>query len=261
MKIAVAQLEVCHLEPEKNFRKIESCIRKASADVIIFPELCLTGPLFGKKEFVDNGKFKKRFQELAKRFRVDIVTGSFIEGKGRRHNVSYYIDSKGKIKERYEKVHLWHPERKKITPGKKSVVFQTRFGKAGLIICWDLFFPELFREMMKKGVKIVYCPSWWGSNDPIAKKYAQSSEKRLVNSLCTTRAYENEILLVYCNAVGNFRYKKYSDKLIGQSQITVPFIGKVNGLEDKEGMFVQKVNLKILDDAERLYRARKDLKK
>jgi predicted amidohydrolase len=68
------------------------------------------------------------------------------------HNTTYYIDSSGKIKSRYRKVNLWRSERKYFVPGHKVSVFNTKFGKIGLIICWDLIFPEVFRKMVKRGL-------------------------------------------------------------------------------------------------------------
>ncbi|TSC70240.1 MAG: hypothetical protein CEO12_444 [Parcubacteria group bacterium Gr01-1014_46] len=91
--------------------------------------------MVGKREYVDfEEKNKKLFQTWAKKYSIDIVTGSFIEGeKDKWFNTSYYIDKNGKIKARYKKINLWHPERRYLTAGKNVTVFQTKFGKAGLM--------------------------------------------------------------------------------------------------------------------------------
>ena len=196
-------------------------------------------------------------------YKIYIIPGSIIEKTAKGlFNTAYYIDSKGKIKGRYRKINLWIPERKYLTPGNKISVFNTKFGKAGLIICWDLIFPEIFREMVKKGVKIVYCPSFWTKQDAgIGMKYDKDAEIKNVNSLCTARAFENEIVLVYANAAGKLKVGKISDDLIGQSQITAPFKGSFKIFKhNREGMFLQDVNTDILSDAEKVYKIRKDLK-
>src|SRR5205823_9599256 len=107
--------------------------------------------------------------------------------------------------------------------GSNVSVFDTRFGRVGLIICWDLMFPEVFRAMVKQKVEIVICPSYWCYED--AGKgliHDPDSEVKLVNALCMSRAFENEIVLVYANAAGRLTGEENIETLIGQSQITVP---------------------------------------
>lgn len=266
-KIAVVQFCINQFNPKDNLRRAEKFIKTAAllnTQVIIFPEDFVTGPIFGKKEFADlNGKYIRSFQYFASLYKIDIIPGSIIEKTAKGlFNTAYYIDSKGKIKGRYRKINLWIPERKYLTPGNKISVFNTKFGKAGLIICWDLIFPEIFREMVKKGVKIVYIPSFWTKQDAgIGMKYSKDAELKNVNSLCTARAFENEIVLVYANAAGKLKVGKISYDLIGQSQITAPFKGNFRIFKhNREGMFLQDVNTDILSDAEKVYKIRKDLK-
>lgn len=267
LKIAVVQFEIKQFSPEVNLKKSEEFIKKAAfskAQIIIFPEDFITGPIEGKKEFADSkNKYRNHFQQLAKKYKIDIVPGSVIEkNKYGLHNTTYYIDSTGKIKSRYRKVNLWHPERKHFTPGHEVPVFNTKFGKIGLTICWDLIFPEIFRKMTKKGVNIVICPSYWCYGDAgNGIKYDANSETKLVDSLCVGRAFENGIIFVYCNAAGKLRLDKFQDTLIGHSQIAVPFRGAIKKLEhNKEEMFIQEVDTAILKDAEKAYKIRNDLK-
>lgn len=265
-KIAVVQFEIAQFNPSHNLYKAERFIKTASrkADVIVFPEDFITGPLLGKKEYVDSSRrYLQFFQELALMYKIDIVSGSFIEGDTTgSYNTSYYIDRLGKIKGKYQKINLWHPERKYLTSGNQISVFNTRFGKAGLIICWDLAFPEIFRKMIARGVKIVYCPSFWCKQDAgVGMGYNCNSEIKFVNALCTARAFENEIALVYVNAAGKLKIHKINDDLIGQSQITVPFTGAIKCLgHNKEEMFITEINTDILKDAERSYKIREDAK-
>ncbi len=228
-KIAVVQFEIKQFSPEENLKKAEEFIKKAAfskAQIVVFPEDFITGPIEGKREFADSkNKYRNYFQHLAKKYKIDIVPGSVIEeDKYGLHNTTYYIDSNGKIKSRYRKVNLWHPERKHFVPGHEVPIFNTKFGKIGLTICWDLIFPEIFRKMAKKGVNIVICPSYWCYGDAgNGIKYDANSEIKLVDSLCVGRAFENEIIFIYCNAAGKLRLDKFQDTLIGHSQIAVPF--------------------------------------
>ncbi len=267
-KIAVVQFEIKQFSPETNLKRAEEYIKKAAllkSSIIVFPEDFITGPTEKKKEFADSkNTYRKYFQHLAKKYRIDIVPGSIIEvDKYGLHNTTYYIDSLGKIKARYRKVHLWLPERPYIVPGHDVAVFNTKYGKIGLIICWDLFFPEIFRKMVKKGVNIVICPSYWCYGDAgEGIKYDINSEIKLVDSLCVGRAFENEIIFVYCNAAGKLQLGNFKDTLLGHSQIAVPFKGCIKKLEhNKEEMFVQEVDTSILKIAENVYNMKADLKK
>ena len=63
-------------------------------------------------------------------------------------------------------MNLWIPERSYLTAGNTTSVFQTRFGKVGLSICWDLAFPEFFRALVRRrGARLVFCPSYWVGKD------------------------------------------------------------------------------------------------
>jgi predicted amidohydrolase len=267
-KIAVVQFEIKQFSPEINLKHAEEFIKKAAflkSNIIVFPEDFVTGPAERKKEFADpKNTYRDYFKDLAKKYEIDIVPGSIMEADNHGlHNTTYYIDSLGKIKARYRKVHLWLPERPYITPGHSVAVFNTKYGKIGLIICWDLFFPEIFRKMVKKGVNIVICPSYWCYSDAgKGIKYDANSEIKLVDSLCVGRAFENEIIFVYCNAAGKSPPENLKDDLLGHSQIAVPFKGCIKKLEhNKEEMFIQEVDTAILKVAEGVYNIKADLKK
>lgn len=160
-------------------------------------------------------------------------------------------------------MNLWLPERSYITTGNEIAVFSTSFGKVGLIICWDLMFPEMFRAMVQQAVELVICPSYWCFEDAgEGMKHDANAEVKLVNALCVTRAFENELILVYANAAGSLSIEGMEERLIGRSQITVPFKGAVARLEhNQEAMFVQEVDTCILQDAAKSYEIRSDLRK
>jgi len=270
-KVAVVQFKINQFQPEKNLKKAEKFIRKASgkADIIIFPEDFLTGGIPEKLMYnlADReGKYRKHFQALAKKYKINIIPGSFIEEvKNSIFNTTYFIDSAGKVKARYRKVNLWLTERKHINFGNEICVFNTKFGKCGFAICWDLIFPEHFRRMAQKGVKIIFCPSLWykGEDYPPYIKYNPKAEIDHVNALCLARAVENNIVLIYANPVGKLTTSGgKSDEAIGQSQITVPIRCVLKKLDDKkEAMLIQEVDTSILKDEEKIYKIREDLKK
>ncbi len=85
INIAVVQFEINQYRPEENLKKARRFVQLASekkADVVVFPEDFITGPVAGEKNYVDfEEKYKKVFQTLAKQHSIDIVAGSFIEGE------------------------------------------------------------------------------------------------------------------------------------------------------------------------------------
>ncbi len=266
VRIAVVQFEAKQFSPEENLKKAEEFVKSASkkADIIVFPENFITGILFGKIEYADSERrYCKHFQDIAKRYRINIVPGSIIERhKSGIYNTTYFIDSRGKIRGEYRKINLWHSEKNYISSGDKVSVFNTKFGKVGLAICWDLAFPEIFRAMAKKGVDIIFCPSFWSKDDAgRGIKYNKNSEIIFVDSACVSRAFENEVILVFCNNAGKSKFRKYEIESIGHSQITAPFVGVVKRLNhNREEMFIQEVDTNILKDAEMVYKIKKDMK-
>ncbi len=268
LKVAVVQFEISQFAPQENLEKAEQFIRQAveqEVDLIVFPEDFIAGPLEGHVEFADfDSQYVKHFQQLAVQYRIDIVPGSIIEGdEDGLYNTAYYIDRQGEILGCYRKVNLWLPERGYITPGTSTAVFETRFGKVGLIICWDLMFPEIFRAMMSEGVEMVICPSYWCLEDAgKGQKLNQYSEVMLVNALCLARAFENEVALIYANAAGKQVFEQGTSTLIGQSQITVPFRGPLDiAMDNVETMLIEEVDLDVLAVAEEAYEIRSDLRK
>jgi predicted amidohydrolase len=263
LNIAVVQFAITQFEPQHNLKKAERFISEAAAqaNIIVFPEDFVTGPLSGHGEYADHdGHYVRHFQQLAARYAIDIVPGSIIESDGERlFNTTYYIDKSGAIKGKYRKVNLWLPERPYLVPGDEHPVFETAYGKTGLLICWDLIFPETFRTMLRKGVELVICPSYWCFEDAgIGLIHDPDSEVTLVNSLCVARAFENEVVVVYANAADAANVEKES--LIGRSQVTVPFKGTLHRLNhSKEEMFVQAIDTSLLADAETAYEIRKDV--
>ncbi len=267
-KIAVVQFKPGNGGLAGNIGKVEKFIsqaKKGKANIIIFPENFLSKPHKHRlKDYIDcKGKFKKTFKELAKKYKIDIVAGSVIEREkdSRLFNVTYYIDSGGEILCRYKKINLWNTEKHDVSPGRETRVFQTKYGKIGLLICWDIIFPEIFRDLVKKGAEIIFCASHWCYGDARqGLKYDQHSEIKLIDALCINRAFENEIIFVYCNSAGRLIFKKRRETSIGHSQITEPFRGAVAKLNhNMEKMFIHEINTRILKDAECAYRIKQDM--
>lgn len=262
-RIAVVQFKIVHLDIETNFQRIEEFIVKAKADhadVIVFPEDCITASIFGDLSKLDrNDVVRDRFCDLAMKHEIDIVTGSVMEGTDEGNfNTSHYIDAVGNVLGTYRKNHLYPGEQYFLSPGTEIAVFDTKFGKSGIVICWDVLFPEIFERMKKQGVQIIYCPSYWYREiSESMKALNPQSDEQLIDALCLARAVETNAALVYCNPAGVMTFPNGSvDTLIGHSQITMPVIGALQKIDhNEEMMFIQDINLKLLEESAKVYRA------
>lgn len=214
MRISAVQFRALK-DPEANLKKVESYVRRESkrSDLIVFPEYFIGSEPFDAPSVV------ARFRELAKKYRVDLVTGSIATKRGGRiYNTSHYIDSRGRVLARYDKSNPWGSE--KVTPGRPPKVFVTRFGKTALVICWDLASPSISSRISKAGVDLIVCPAmWWRGGEARVK---EGVAEGLVDSLCTARAYESRACLVYANQAGVLKLNGFSDLSAGRTQIITP---------------------------------------
>ena len=164
--LALVQMKIEPGAPLKNLARIEDFTAKAKAkgaDLVIFPEDAVCGPLGGQSAFVQHaGAYLKRMQALAIKHQVDLVPGTWTVAEGGLHyNQAHYITAQGVVAGTYRKINLWETEAAVITPGSAASVFTTRFGRVGLIICWDIAFPQLFTAMNAQGVQLIISPTYW----------------------------------------------------------------------------------------------------
>ena len=214
MRISAVQFHTGK-DPGRNLRKAELFVKREAtkADLIVFPEYFL------ESSAEDAPKIIRRFRELARENKVDIVPGSMLTKRGGRlYNTSHYIDSAGRILSRYDKATPWKTE--KVTPGRFPIPFRTRFGRTALIVCWDLANPLISAHLSKQGVDLIICPSsWWeGGEFKPERKFAGG----FVDSLCISRSYENQAWLAYANKAGIIHLKGFSDPSAGRTQIVEP---------------------------------------
>jgi predicted amidohydrolase len=174
--------------PEDNRRMYEPLIAEAArqkADLVVLGET-LTYPGLGKKydEVAEPvpGPSTGYFGELAKKHNLYIVPG-LLERDGRLvYNVAVLIGPDGKVAGKYRKVCLPRSEIEGgITPGSDYPVFTTRFGKVGLMVCYDGFFPEVARELSNRGAEVIAWPVW-GCNPLLARARACENHVYLVSS-------------------------------------------------------------------------------
>ena len=174
--------------PADNCHQFEPFIVEAArqkADLVVLGET-LTSVAMGKgfAEVAESipGASTQFFGELAQKHHMYIVAG-LVEREGYLvYNTAVLMGPDGNLVGKYRKTSLPRDEVKAgICPGSEYPVFQTRFGKVGLMICYDGFFPEVARELSNRGAEVIAWPVW-GCNPLLARARACENHVYLVSS-------------------------------------------------------------------------------
>ncbi len=240
--IALAQIRYNHTG-KHNVSIIKKYIKLASekrADIVCFPETCINRP---KKLPLDH-KLIKEIQEECKNNSIwAIITDYFVTNK-KIYKMAILIDRKGRIKGKYKKINLYGDNAKE--GGKRIFVHKTDFGKIGIVICWDLAFPKLFKKMKKAGAEIVFCSAQWCYETRAYKEDPRGGELNLLKSILLSRAFENINFVAVCNPVTEER------DLISYSAISSPH--KILAeIKDKEGLLTTKLDLNEIKKFSKIY--------
>ncbi|OQO10805.1 hypothetical protein B0A48_04105 [Cryoendolithus antarcticus] len=272
-KVAVVQMHPKPMQPDRNFATAASDIRSAAlqgAQLAVLPEYHLLNwkpddPKF-KFECSRWKTYLDKYRALAKECNICIVPGTILElhdadtPDERLLNVAYFIDNTGEIAGKYVKKNLWGPiERLHLTSSARDEhpVFDTPLGKVGMLICWDLAFPEAFRELIAQGAKLIIIPTFWTLSDcsPAGLAINPVAEGLFLDSMLTARCFENTCAIIFANA-GGPPGKGYA----GRSQVCLPYVGAVTRLgSSAEGMAVVDLDMQVVEDAEANYQVRADL--
>jgi predicted amidohydrolase len=277
---------------ESNYQKAANQIRAAAnqgAHLAVLPEYHLLNWVPNDPKYKENCRewktYLERYQALAKECNINLVPGTIIElhdegtPQERLLNVAYFISNTGEILHRYQKKNLWGSiERDHLTSSTHDphVAFDTPLGKVGMLICWDLAFPEAFRELISQGAKLIVIPTFWTLSDCSKEGLAinPTSEALFLDSIMVSRCFENT-----CGTLPSIRCyagRSHADRITaiafanaggpsgkgyaGVSQICMPYAGAVARLgSHAEGMAVADIDMQILEYAEENYQVRTDL--
>lgn len=129
-----------------------------------------------------------------------------------------------------------------------------------MLICWDLAFPEAFRELIARGAKIIIVPTYWKLSDvnEAGLRANPLSEKLFLETTVVSRCFENTCAVVFVNA-GSSEGDVDRENFVGLSQVAVPFKGALGQLGAEEGMSVVELDMQLLEDAEENYKVREDM--
>lgn len=199
--VTLAQI-ICQLhDKEGNLKRMTDIVRKARGNIVVFPELSLTGylprdDLYHQAE-TPNGPTMKRILRLAKTTKKDIVFGCPMRDErvpGLLYNSCLLASGKGKLS-RYDKMYLptFGPFEEKVffAEGKRAVVGDGMHAKLGLMVCYDIFFPELAKLETLMGAQVL-----------VNISAAPTTSRPFFRRVMPARAVENAIYVAYCNLVG-----------------------------------------------------------
>ena len=199
-----------------------------------------------------DGAWVKRMAGLARRLRVTLLLGSLPErvaGDTRVRNTSVLLGPDGATLAVYRKIHLFDidlpgmehlKESKAVLPGEEIVVASTAIGPVGLSICYDMRFPELYRELGRRGARVLCVPS----------AFTERTGKAHWEVLLRARAIEN---LAYVFAPAQVGHHGGGRASHGQAMIVDPWGAVVAQVPDGEGIALAEL------DFARLERLRREL--
>jgi len=220
MRVAVGQVEPVFGDVAANITMTERVIREAAgqgADLVLLPELVSSGYMmssreeaFGLAERAGEGPATSAWKELAAELGVIVVAGFPERDAGRLFNASILCLPDGSHTV-YRKVHLWDEEALYFEPGDLGFgVVDTRFGRLGMMICYDGWFPESYRSLVMQGVDLVCVPTNWV---PIPGQ--AEGQPGMATILTMGAAHSNGIIVAAADRVGVERGQEF----IGQSLI------------------------------------------
>ena len=204
IKIALAQMTCKREDKKANLAKIEKNVTKAkkqAADLVIFPELSLTGYVVKDQiyELAEKipGPSTKAIENIARKANAHIIFGMpelSEKTQATIYNTAVLVGPEGfigKYRKMYLPTHSVFEEKRYFRPGYQAAAFDTVLGKIGLIICYDIFFPEVSRLTRLKGAQLIVCIS-----------ASPATRRAFFETLTVARAIENTAFLAYANLVG-----------------------------------------------------------
>ncbi len=232
--------------------KIEEAASK-NVDIVVLPEMfscpykASNFPVYAQKDGEYNWKV---LSETAKKNNIYLVAGSMPERDGDKvYNTSYVFDRSGKQIGKHRKMHLFDcdvpggvtfHESETLTGGDDITVFETEFGKMGLMICFDIRFPELSRLMALRGAKMIIVPA----------AFNLTSGPRWWDIMFRTRATDNQVFMAGCSPA---RDENGCYVAWGHSLVVDPFGKILNQLDEKEAILYQELDLSEIETFRQQY--------
>lgn len=248
MTLTLVQMDCKLGDPAYNFARAEVFVAEAArrgSDLVLLPELWstaydleraqeLASPLVQHVGEGDAGNWFGRLAGLAEAHGVWLA-GSTLEARdGRFYNCMTIYGPDGRLHAVYRKLHLFRlmQEEAYLAQGVESVVAELPWGQAGLAICYDLRFPELFRTYALHGARIMLIPSEW-----------PHPRRMHWRTLLRARAIENQCFVAACNRVGETNGTSF----LGASAVIDPWGETVVEAGEAEALLTVRIDLGQVD--------------
>ncbi len=231
----------CSPVKQDNLRRAVELIEEGmkahpQTDVICLPEFFYELPTHKNIKILGeplDSVFNETFSDLARHYKVNIIAGSFPcrQGKKLLNTVPIY-NREGKLLGNYTKTHLFDgydiKESEVFTPGDKLGIFDMDFGRIGVLVCYELRFPEFIRTLVLKEIDILFVP---------AAFFVPRRDQWVL--LTKSAAVSNLIHVVGVNQFGKFKNMMY----FGRSSIIDPWGITLAGAPNKECYFYGEIDL------------------
>lgn len=225
----------------------EATERLGDCDLVLLPEMWTPG-YFAFDDYATAAgsaeKVRSFLSDLAGRLKAHLHGGSFVEQRdGHLYNTSVLFDPAGEAVADYRKIHLFgygSREPEVLTPGPGPTVVNTELGRVGMVVCYDLRFPELFRIMTDLGAEMVLVASAW----PFPRVQAWST-------LLRARALENQTYLIAANGVGP---TASGPALCGNSAVVDPWGTVIAAVGDDPGVAEAAIDMSSVRESRRRFR-------
>lgn len=246
IKVAAIQMPIV-TDKMQNVRTVGIYLEKIKdekPDFVILPEMFCCPyqtqnfPVYAEEE---GGPVWQQLSEYAKQYGIYLIGGSMPEkdAEGKVYNTSYIFDRQGKQIGKHRKVHLFDidvtggqtfKESDTLTAGDHDTVFDTEFGRMGVMLCFDIRFPELARMMVNDGAKAIFVPAAF--NMTTGPAHWELSFR--------TRALDNQIYMIGCAPM---RDESAGYISWGHSIVTDPWGRVIDMLDEKEGVLLTELDL------------------
>lgn len=218
--VACVQMEPHVGEKQANVARSIKLIEEAAehgASLVVLPELANTGYVFSDRdeaftlaEDVPSGETALAWADAAQRLGVHVVAGIAERDRVRLYNSALLVGPSG-IVGTYRKLHLWNNENLFFEPGNKGVpVFHTPLGRIAIAICYDGWFPEVYRLAATQGADLVCVPTNW-----VPMQGQPADQPAMATTLTMAAAHSNGLMVACANRIGTERGQLF----VGQSLI------------------------------------------
>ncbi|RKP57001.1 carbon-nitrogen family hydrolase [Cohnella endophytica] len=244
LRLAVIQMNIVAGDPEANFAKMQTRLEEAAAlspkpDLIILPEMWNTGYALTEIQALadpDGERTKRTISAFCRKYAINVLAGSIAQLRGDTvTNTVHVFDRTGSEIAEYSKIHLFQlmNEHLHLESGTEPGRFDLEGVPAGMMICYDIRFPELARKLALEGARIVFVPAEW-------------PHPRLHHwrTLLQARAIENQMYVVSCNTVG----ESGGSNFFGHSMVIDPWGEVIAEALEEETILAADVDLGLVEE-------------